>query len=113
MANADEILKKIEVRLVELEKRLDTATRRAQVTPLSADEIKAYHKVREVLAADWGDMCGINDCFRCIIARCVTRCVIVTRCVVRCINECACGPCAMSSADVGLGGIARFSDIGE
>lgn len=100
--------KSLELRLAEIEKKLDAlATRRTAVASLSKDEIEAYRKVRDVLAADWGDFCGINDCFRCVqlCARCVT-----TRCIVRCINECVCGPCNLGGGIAG--GLGRFEGLG-
>lgn len=101
--------KSLELRLTEIEKKLDMLTQRAPTAGLSKEDIEAYRRVRDVMAADWGEFCGINDCFRCI-QLCGVRC-LTTRCIVRCINECVCGPCNIGG---GLGGgIGRFEGLGE
>jgi hypothetical protein len=109
---SDEQIKKLELRIVELEKKLESATKRSAVGSLSEEEIKAYNKVREAIAADWGDFCGINDCFRCIVVRCGGGGGGVGRCIVRCINECSCGPCAISFGDYATNGLGRFGGMG-
>jgi hypothetical protein len=77
------------------------------VADLTADELKAYQKVREVLASDWGDFCGINDCFRCV----VRLCRVCDLCIVRpCDVECTCGPCNLGGFR--SGGLNRFSGLG-
>lgn len=104
-------IKKLEMRIAKLEELIEQlSTRRAPVN-VSAEEIKAYQKVRDVIAADWGDFCGINDCFRCTVVRCGTRCLTLCDIVCRpCDVECSCGPCSMG----GLGGrLRRFSSLGE
>ncbi len=110
MPAGSEDVKKLQLRIVELENRLKQMMAAREPTDISVEEVKAYRKVRDVLAADWGDFCGINDCMRCIVTRCFTNC-IVTRCIVRCIVECTCGPC--SPGRLGTGGGGRFSDLGE
>lgn len=93
-------------RVAELEKLLQA---RREPVDVTADEIRAYRKVSDLLAADWGDFCGINDCFRPPVLRCaVVRCL--QRCVVRCVNECTCGPCDIGSW--GAGGASRFEQFG-
>lgn len=92
----DDRTKELEARIVELERKLETLTGR-QPVDISAEEMRAYQKVRDAIAADFGGFCGINDCFRCFPLRCggpggVLRCH-------RCITECTCGPCGG-----GLGG---------
>lgn len=109
MADTNE-LKQLELRIVELEKKLELATKRTGTSQLSAEELKTYTKVRDVLAADYGEMCGINDCFRCVVVRCGGVSACATRCIVRCINECTCGPCNIGGLHQGLG---SFSHLGE
>ena len=94
-------VKKLEARVVELEQRLGEVTRRPEPTHITAEEMQAFHKVKDLVAADFGGFCGINDCFR-LCMRChgaggSGNCF---RCVTRCINECVCGPCSPG----GLGG---------
>lgn len=109
---SDDQVKKLELRVQQLEQLLASAPQRTQAASLTADELKAYQKVRDVIAADWGEFCGINDCFRCIILRCGTsRCVV--RCVVRCINECVCGPCIQGDLGTFEGGLSRFGGLAE
>lgn len=108
MSDANEI-KQLELRIVELEKKLELATRRASAAQINAEEMQTYQKVRDILAADYGDFCGINDCYRCIVLRCggVSQCI--TRCIQRCIFECTCGPCNPGVISQGLG---TFSQLG-
>ncbi len=109
-------VKRLEARIVELEGKLQTVTSRPSASDVSADEIKAYVKVRDMISADFGDFCGVNDCFR-------LRCSVGGgstgtnfRCIVRCINECVCGPCitacitACFSGQAGAGG--QFGGFG-
>jgi hypothetical protein len=101
---ADKNVEELNERVARLEKLL--AAR--EPVDITADEIKAFQKVANLLAFDWGD-CGINECYRPPVVRCiVSRCV--TRCVVRCINECTCGPCGIDPGVVG--GISRFDQFG-
>src|SRR5258708_4753882 len=86
----DDPIKKLEARIVELEQRLGDMPRRPEPADISADELKAYQKVKARLSADWGDECGLNECMRCLPAsfRCY-RCLPASfRCITRCINEC-------------------------
>ncbi len=107
---ADEEVKKLELRISQIESLLGKGTTKREITNLSAEEIKAYQKVRDVIAADWGDFCGINDCFRCTIIRCGvgSLCRVCSVCRV-CDVECVCGPCSLGS----LGGtLRRFEGLG-
>lgn len=102
--------KALELRIAELEKRLgEVSVQRQQVANLTKEEIAAYQKVRDVIAADWGDYCGINDCFRCVVTRC--SCVVSQRCLVRCISECVCGPCNIGPR-IGLSGLSQIEGLG-
>ena len=106
----DDNVKRLEARIADLESKLASAGR-PQPTEITADEMKAYRKVRDVMAADWGDFCGINDCYRCIIQPCTSP-VCVVRCIVRCINECVCGPCNLCAGPLGGGGGGQFGGFG-
>ena len=75
----------------------------------SADEVNAYIKVRDVIAADYGDFCGINDCFRCLICRVCSVCSTCRICRF-CDVECICGPCTMKGS--AMGGLSEFSQFG-
>jgi hypothetical protein len=108
-------IKKLELRIKELEDQLKTARARPEPEDISADELQAYLKVREQLAVDWGDFCGPNDCMP--IRRLCDRCIrwpseTISRCVhvCGCIFECFCGPCNVGG--FGSGGIQRFSGLG-
>jgi hypothetical protein len=104
----EERIKELEARIAELEKKHE-GTPRMTAANLSPEDIQAFHKVRDVIAADWGDFCGVNDCFRCIpVARCGGP---VLRCIARCINECVCGPC--SAGPFGAGGGGNFGGFGS
>lgn len=103
----DETVKRLEARITELESKLAGAGR-PQAAEITADEMKAFVKVRDVVAADWGEMCGINDCFRCIRI-CYQGCI--SRCIYRCINECVCGPCNQGGGGFSGGG-GQFGGFG-
>ena len=109
MAEAEDI-KGLEMRIARIEKLVEKMAVGREPADVSAQEIAAFRKVRDVIAADWGEFCGINDCFRCII-RCL-RCVTCVRCIVRCIVECSCGPCNPGFEGGLSGGIGRFSELG-
>lgn len=110
----DDTVKKLEARIVELEQRLGQMPRRPQPETISADEMKAYQKVRAQISADWGDECGPAECLRCFPAsyRCFPasfRCIPAS---FRCINEC--GPIYHGGGGLGgLGGLGGgFSNFG-
>ena len=108
----DEPIKKLEARIVELEQALSKVPRRGEPANVSAEELKTYQKVRDALAADWGDECGINECLRCI--PCIRVCGggASFRCISKCINECICGPCNVCSTGGG-GGFGGFGGFGS
>lgn len=96
-------------RIEELENKLAAVSGPAVAkAEISADEVQAFIKVRDVIAADWGENCGINECMRCIVSRCVSVCVV--RCITACIFECSCGPC--NQGPYGAGGLGRFTGLG-
>lgn len=109
MADPEDI-KKLELRISRLESVLEKVVPTRQAVDISAEEMKTYQKVRDVVAADWGDFCGINDCFRCIV-----RCFRCFSCYVcrRCDVECICGPCNPGLGAGLVGGLSRFSGFGE
>ena len=108
----DDRMSKLELRLERIEKLMERAVTARQAEPLSAEEIAAYRKVRDVIATDYGEFCGINDCFRCIIVRCVRICQVLCDriCIRPCDIECTCGPCGFSGA--ARGGVRRFGVLG-
>lgn len=110
MAGTDDV-KKLEMRIARLETLVEKAVATRAPAEISADEVKAYIKVRDVLAVDWGEFCGINDCFRCIVRclRCITVCEL---CLRRCDVECVCGPCNIARGGL-RGRLSRFSELGE
>ena len=129
----------LEARIVELENALKALAALREPVDLSADEIKAYLKVRDAIAcADWPTVCvalcgsgptvcvalcgsGIEAC----VALCgsgTEACVLncgsgSTRCRCRCGSFSRCGfPCSRCGCDTGYsggGGLARFSDLGS
>ena len=104
MPAKDDELAQLRARVEQLEALL---TARREPTDLTADEIAAYHKVSGLLAADWGDFCGINDCYRPVFHHCYTACF---RCITRCINECIseCNIMPPMGVAARRGGLARF-----
>ena len=102
---------KLEMRIVELENRLKelSAGRQPQQADISPEEIQAYLKVRDMLRADWGEFCGINDCMKCVIVRCWGGPIVRCRCDV----ECSCGPCGYGGGGGFFGGGGgRFGGLG-
>ena len=99
-------LKKLELRIQELENQLKQFQAAAVPQDLTAEEIATFHKVNSALAAfdDWG--CGINECRPVAICRVCRVCRV---CRI-CINECVCGPCNIC-AQGGRGG-GGFSGFG-
>jgi hypothetical protein len=104
----NEEFEELKGRIVELENQLSARPLQRDVTQVSEDEMRAFVKVRDVIAGDFGGFCGINDCFRCIVMRCWQPCI--TRCIQTCIYECTCGPCLQNPGDIGA--VSRFSGLG-
>lgn len=112
--------KKLEVRLANIERKiseLSTALRPKVLEEKAAKEdIDTYLRVlRAALAADWGDFCGINDCFKCIhICRICSGgtqlCRACTVCLI-CDVECTCGPCAVYSGALVKKRTAEFEKL--
>src|SRR5687768_6248730 len=63
---AEDKVARLELRIRQLEDQLK-GFRAEEPQDVSADEVKAYQKVRSMLAADYGEFCGINDCARCVV----------------------------------------------
>lgn len=105
----------LELRIQRLEDQLAGARARRQPADLSADELRAFIKVRDALGLDpdWG--CGINECQPCILRCVIDRCIV--RCIVRCDVECICGPCnfggGFGGGLGGFGGGGRFGGLGD
>jgi hypothetical protein len=91
----DEV-KRLEARVVELENALKVLMAVKEPVDLSADEIKAYLKVRNALSCD--------------ILRCSCRgCVAILRCSCH-------RPCVSYACDIGYfegGALGRFTDLGS
>ena len=120
---------KLEARIVELENALKALTALREPVDLSADEIKAYLKVRDAIEGDkrcgsWAAVCvancasGNEPCVaNCASGNepCVANCGSwPTRCVCGAFSRC--GPCSRCGCDIGYfgrGGLARFGDLGS
>ena len=105
-------LKELSLRLERIEKALDTLPRRTSAEELTAEEMRAYVKVRAAIG-EWGT-CGINETSPCVV---VCRQPVVCRTPIPicrfCDFECTCGPCAMCGAGGGaMGGGGRFGGLG-
>lgn len=96
---------KLEGRIEQLEQSLGRPQR--EPVDISADEMSAYLKVRDVIAADYGDFCGINDCFRCHTF--CRICIVCQICRRFCDVECICGPCNIGGRG---GGVRDFTQFG-
>ena len=109
MAN-DDTIKKLEMRIAQLETALEGRKARTAVADLTADEIKAFQKVRDAFAFDPDTSCVINECLRCIVTKIchvchLCHCHICNVCKI-CDVECTCGPCIMSVPT------GRFGNLG-
>jgi len=105
---ADKELEKLELRIGKIERLLEEAVAKRAPTKITEEEMAAFQKVRDVIAADWGDFCGINDCYRCVVIRCL-QCFTPTPLCRPCDVECSCGP-----GNIGRFGsnLRRFQDLG-
>lgn len=95
---------RLEARIVELENALKAVTALTQPVDLSADEIRAYLKVRDAISC---------EVFRCACGHC--SCLHL-----RCAPPCSCHiPCWLwrcERCDIGYsgtGGLGRFTDLGS
>ena len=105
MANEKGDPKSLEMRLTRLENAIEQLAASRKVADISAEEMKAYLKVRDSIEPDF---CGPNDCMTLCIARCF-RCIRCIRCIVTCIQECTCGPCYRGGGAIDTG----FSELGR
>ena len=99
----DKDAKSLEMRLTRLENAISKLAEGKTPVDVSAEEMKAYHKVRSALIVDY----CISECARCSYPRCYTCSACVT-CVVACVNECGGGPCILGRS----GGSGSFHDLG-
>lgn len=104
---AQERYRDLEGRIERLEQAFGPRLTR-EAADISADEMKAYLKVRDVIAADFGDFCSINDCFRCVVM--CRACMVCRVCRVcrLCDVECICGPCNIGGMTGGLRDFGQF-----
>ena len=105
----DEALQALEGRIAALENALAGKTQ-SRVADLTDDEIAAFKKVQDVIAADYGDFCGITDCYRGGLCTVCSVCPICRVCRV-CIFECSCGPCNIGPGG-GVGNVGGFNQFG-
>ncbi|MCU7919085.1 MAG: hypothetical protein KZQ88_17510 [Candidatus Thiodiazotropha sp. (ex Dulcina madagascariensis)] len=105
---ASKELESLELRIGKIEHLLEEAVAKRAPANISAEEIAAYRKVKDIVAADWGDFCGINDCYRCVIVRCL-QCYTATPQYRACDVECSCGPCNIGQFG---GSMRRFQELG-
>ena len=111
----DAHIKALEGRIAALENALQAKAERAgaptaaAAANLTPEEVAAFQKVRDVVAADWGEFCGINDCFRCRVCSTCSVCRVCRVCRV-CDIECSCGPCQQIDPGIirGVGGFNQF-----
>ena len=102
-----EDVKKLELRIRELENKLKDFQTAAEPQELTKEEIAAFRKVSSALASfeDWE--CGINECRPIGICRGCRICRSCRICRI-CINECTCGPCDICRMGGGGGGFSGF-----
>lgn len=102
-----EDVKKLELRIKELENKLKDFQVAAAPEELTKEDMAAFRKVSSTLAAfdDFG--CGINECKPIGICRVCSVCRVCRICRI-CINECTCGPCDICRIGGGGGGFSGF-----
>jgi hypothetical protein len=92
--------KSLEMRLTKLEDAIAKLVQIRKTADISAEELKTYLKVRDVVE---DKMCfcvprpAYYSCYRCVRCYCYS-----------CINECNCGPCGRGAS----GGFGGFSELG-
>ena len=126
-------VEELSMQVKELHAQLSRLTAAAAPQDISADEIRAYQKVRRAIGGqfDGGDLeCGINECrpepLRCSFGSPAPGALRRLR-IQRCIYECTCGPCnidairdALEATKADLenitavlrGGTSRFGGLG-
>lgn len=105
-----EDIKKLELRITELENQLKTASgTAANVDP---EELKTFHKVSQQLGIGGCiNECQTSHCFVCTVCHHCTTCFHCITCFhcYKC-NECICGPCIINHGSAMGGG--RFGSLG-
>jgi hypothetical protein len=107
----EKAVKELSLRLERIEKALEAVVRRPAAEEVSAEDLKAYAKVRAAFGWE-GGTCGINETSPCVLA-----CRIPAPCrlppIRFCDFECTCGPCMPGSFGTGgFGGGGRFGGLG-
>lgn len=112
--------KSLEVRLARIEEKLNILTGSIKPEILekkaSKEDIDVYLRVLKAgLAADWGEFCGINDCYKCIrvcdapvLCNAPVLCKICSPCY-----ECTCYPCVPYSIGSLQKGVKEFESLGK
>jgi hypothetical protein len=96
--------KSLEMRLTRLENAIGKLAEGKKPVDVSAEEMKAYLKVRSLLDPQ---VCSIpSPVFRCgpVVGLCGP---------VRCNTECICGPCNCTPWLSGGGGLGGFGELGQ
>lgn len=102
----DEDIKKLELRITELENQLKAAGgAKANIDP---EELKTFQKVSQQLGIGG----CINECQPSICSVCYHcyHCYNCIRCICVICNECICGPCILNQGGTMGGG--RFGSLG-
>ena len=107
---ADARIERLELEIKELKDQLASGRSRRSVADIKPEDLQAYVRVRDVIAADIDD-CGINECFRCSICRICRACEVCAICRA-CVVECSCGPCNIGGGGL-RGSLSRFRELGE
>lgn len=105
----------LDVRIRSIENTLEKLTAAMGVTTsakVEKSDIDAYLAVmRAAVAVDWGEFCGINDCFKCIVVcrvcRSCTVCNVCSSCKI-CFECTGCGPCAICLKGTLASGLKEF-----
>jgi len=103
--------KDLSARVAALEQMMARAPAAQMDVEITPEELKAFRKVRDIIAFDPDNVCGINECFKCVaVCRTCRVCQICSICRVCrvCDFECVCGPCSLGS-----GGGGRFGGLGD
>ncbi len=108
--------KDLEMRIKKIEGLLEKMVAKREAVDVSADEVKAYKKVRDLVAWDPDNTCGINECQPCVILRCIKDPISLCACIkcAPCDVECSCGPCNMCGyGTLGSSGSSKFGGLGR
>jgi hypothetical protein len=100
----DKDAKSLEMRITQLENAIGKLVEVKKPVDVSAEEVKAYLKVRSLLDPQF---CSIpTPVFRCgpVVGLCGPA---------RCLTECTCGPCNCTPWLSGVGGLGGFGGLGQ